>query len=301
MHKENRRKAFKKLLLSAGFLASMPFIADFFKDIHAFLAEKRIVPPRVGYLDGKFDEGVFVWAMENTRRAEFRWRHEWVMVIDLEKCDGCALCQNACIAAHEPLPEQTWIRVYILEGPDGETYPLPRPCMQCQRAPCVSVCPVGANYYNQDGIVLIDKDRCIGCRMCMAACPYGARYFNWKAPQPSPREEHGWEYYHPVGVVEKCMFCYSALEKGELPPCVKACVMGAIYVGDRNQDTITNGAETRKLSELLAERGGFRLLEELGTEPRVIYLPGKGPKLYPESKKLIHNLTAQHDSMEVKA
>jgi molybdopterin-containing oxidoreductase family iron-sulfur binding subunit len=155
--------------------------------------------------------------------------------------------------------------------------------MQCQNAPCVSVCPVGANFYNQDGIVIIDKYRCIGCRMCMAACPYGARYFNWKAPSDNPREKHGFEVEHPVGVVEKCMFCYTDLESGELPACVKACAMKALFIGDKKQDFVTNGEETYKLSELLSNRQSFRLFEELGTEPRVIYLTGKSPStLYQE-------------------
>ncbi len=214
--------------------------------------------------------------MENARdNSGIKWRYDWVMVIDLEKCEGCGLCEEACIAAHNPLPGQKWMKVYAFETPTGDISPLPRPCMQCQKAPCVSICPVGANYYNQDGIVLIDKDRCIGCRMCMAACPYGARYFNWRAPLPKKGESHGLENIHPVGVVEKCMFCYPALEKGDLPPCAKACPMKAIYLGDRNQDIVTNGEETLKLSKLLSERDSFRLFEELGTEPKVYYLTGE--------------------------
>ena len=207
-----------------------------------------------------------------------RWRYEWVMVIDLERCDGCGLCEEACISAHQPLPGQTWMKVYMLRAEDGTISPLPRPCMQCQNAPCVNVCPVGANYYNEDGIVIIDKGRCIGCRMCMAACPYGARYFNWRAPDGGVKEPHGEEEVHPVGVVEKCMFCYKLLEEGGLPPCVRACPMRAIYMGERKQDVMTNGLETLRLSKVLEEREAFRLLEELGTEPRVYYLPGRRGK-----------------------
>jgi len=247
------------------------------------LADRNVLPPKIGFVDGKFDRELFEWAMKNGQKVENRWRYEWVYIVDLERCEGTGMCEAACIAAHEPLPGQTWMKVYFLEAPDGSKYPLPRPCMQCQNAPCVNVCPVGANYYNEDGVVIIDKERCIGCRMCMAACPYGARYFNWTAPDIKYKEDHGHETKHYVGVVEKCMFCYTELEKGKLPACVEACPMNALLIGDRKQDVVTNGRVTYKLSDLLKERKSFRLLEELGTEPRVYYLVGKKTTILYES------------------
>ncbi len=276
-YKESRRSALKKMLVG-GVLVSTALSPNMLvKSIKKWFEAKNIIPPNYGFVDGKFNKEIFKWAMTLGKKRERSWRYEWVYVIDLERCDGCGLCEVSCISAHEPLPEQTWIKVYYIESSDGKKFPLPRPCMQCQNAPCVNVCPVGANYYDEDGIVIIDKDRCIGCRLCMAACPYGARYFNWSAPRNNPRESHGLESTHPVGVVEKCMFCYTALEEGELPVCIKACPMNALFIGDKKQDFVTNGVETYKLSKLLSERRHFRLFEELGTEPRVIYLTGKKP------------------------
>lgn len=158
---------------------------------------------------------------------------------------------------------------------------MPRPCMQCENAPCVNVCPVGASYHSPEGIVLVDHDRCIGCRLCMAACPYGARSFNWEQPENPPgatfatyRPEY--PVPHRVGTVEKCMLCAHEVGAGKLPACVSGCPMSAIYLGDLVTDVATNGKEVVTLSRFLAENGGFRLKEELGTRPRVWYLPGHG-------------------------
>ena len=235
-----------------------------------------------------------------------------MMVIDLERCDGCLQCTEACIDVHlvpnawgEPSfegirdkPEhrgrQEWIKVYDFKedlGPQGRKGNfLPALCYQCENAPCVNVCPVGATYHNQDGLVLIDHTTCIGCRYCMAACPYERRYFNWGDPSLSYTEEekarlalaqYSPEYPvpHRRGTVEKCMFCAHNVEHGKLPACVQACTdagMKAIYFGDGFEDAISNGAEVLKLSELLKSRGGYRLKEELGTEPRLYYLPPRG-------------------------
>jgi molybdopterin-containing oxidoreductase family iron-sulfur binding subunit len=280
------RRALLKILLAGGLLIGLTLkLRELPASLKRSLLAEGLLPVELAAVDGDFDQALFEWAVANASEEERRWRYEWVMVIDLEKCDGCGLCEEACIAAHEPLPGQTWMKVYWLKAQDGSITPLPRPCMQCQRAPCVSVCPVGANYYNEDGVVIIDKDRCIGCRMCMAACPYGARYFNWSAPPDRAREPHGEEVPHPVGVVEKCMLCYAGLERGELPACARGCPMKAIYLGDRRQDVVTNGVETRRLFELLAERDAFRLFEELGTDPRVYYLPGRRGGRYLEGAR----------------
>jgi len=283
MRGEDRRSFIKKLIVGGALLAA-GLSSDFLrKGLKSVLASREVIPPVYGYVDGSFNKELFEWAMKNGEKVEGRWRYEWVYVIDLERCEGCGMCEKGCIAAHEPFPGQTWMKVYFLEGPDGKRYPLPRPCMQCQNAPCVNVCPVGANFYNEDGVVIIDKYRCIGCRMCMAACPYGARYFNWGKPLNWDRENHGHETIHPVGVVEKCMFCYTELEKGKLPACIESCPMNALFIGDRKQDVVTNGEETYRLSELLSKRKSFRLLEELGTEPRVYYLTGKKTQILYES------------------
>lgn len=212
--------------------------------------------------------------------------HQWVMVIDLEKCDGCGECQVGCNKFHHVPQGQEWIKVYQLqESGSGDPYWFPRVCNQCDSPSCVKVCPVGATFKRQDGIVLIDQDRCIGCRFCIAACPYSARYFNWSEPQQTPAEKA--EPYdilmntpHRKGVVEKCLFCPELLDKGELPSCSSSCVMGAIYFGDRNENAVTNrSGQTLTLTDVMAQ-GAYRALEELGTHPRVYYLPPRHRK-YP--------------------
>ncbi|MDR7459727.1 MAG: 4Fe-4S dicluster domain-containing protein, partial [Armatimonadota bacterium] len=111
----------------------------------------------------------------------------WVMVVDLAKCDGCQECTRACTAMHRVPPGQEWIRVYEMrDEATGLAYWLPRPCMQCDNPPCVKVCPVSATWKRDDGIVMQDTSRCIGCRYCIAACPYQARAFNWLEPAATP-------------------------------------------------------------------------------------------------------------------
>lgn len=205
---------------------------------------------------------------------------QWAMVIDLARCDGCKACTSACQAIHFT-GEQEWIQVFEETDEGGGRYFLPRPCMQCENAPCLNVCPVGATYRNENGTILVDHDRCIGCRFCMAACPYGARSFNWGEPENPPGASlahYSPEYPvpHRKGTVEKCMFCAHNTRDGKLPACATACPMKAIWFGDLVRDIATNGLETVKLSWLLSERSAFRLKEELGTHPRVWYLPGHG-------------------------
>jgi Fe-S-cluster-containing dehydrogenase component len=171
-----------------------------------------------------------------------------------------------------------WIKVYLLQDSEQTSpYWFPRPCFHCDNPLCVSVCPVGATYKRTDGIVLVDNERCIGCKFCMTGCPFSARQFNWKKPE---RDQEGDIPYSPEtnipakeGTVGKCVFCADKLRKGELPRCVSACPMGVIYFGDMIEDAVTNGIETLKFSELIKNRSGYRKFEELGTEPSVYYLP----------------------------
>lgn len=208
----------------------------------------------------------------------------WVMLIDLDKCNGCGACTTGCTQAHFVPFGQEWIKVYRLQDDFGRTYYLPRPCMHCENAPCLNVCPVGATYRRKDGVILIDHTRCIGCRYCMAACPYDARSFNWTEP-PHTAEELAHTYSpeapwpHRAGVVEKCMFCAHMSDEGGLPACVQACTKemgnGAIYFGDLREDVVSNGVESIPFTKTVSGRGGFRWKEELGTRPRVWYLPPK--------------------------
>jgi Fe-S-cluster-containing dehydrogenase component len=202
----------------------------------------------------------------------------WVMVIDMAACDGCKRCTKACKAGHSlPEDDHHWMNVFREQGPDG-SYFRPQPCMQCDNAPCVRVCPVGATYHNKNGIVLVDNQRCIGCRSCMAACPYDARYFWWEEPANPDHvkmEDYSPELAmpHKRGTVSKCVFCADYLQQSRLPRCVQQCPRDALWFGERTTNVVTNTKEVRKLSRLLAERGGFRYKEEKGTRPKVYYLP----------------------------
>jgi Fe-S-cluster-containing dehydrogenase component len=205
---------------------------------------------------------------------------KWVMVFDLAKCDGCGKCTQACSKMHFVPPDRQWIKVLKMQDADTTApYYFPQPCYHCDNPPCTKVCPVDATFKRQDGVVLIDNDRCIGCRFCMAACPYGARSFNWGHPDDPPDAaaqsySPEWGYPRKVGTVEKCDFCPEMAEQGLLPACTSGCPMGAIYYGDENEDAVTNSAgETLRFKQLLLDRSGYRQMEELGTRPRVYYLP----------------------------
>lgn len=204
---------------------------------------------------------------------------KFVMVIDLSRCKNLKNCQSACNHAHELNPGQNWIKVDPMQaGEYTAPYWEPTTCMHCDEPPCVKVCPVDATFKREDGIVLIDSDRCIGCRFCMAACPYSTRVFNWDEPmlpasvasQPYSAET---SIPQKKGTVGKCDFCADMTRMGELPHCVSACPNGVFAFGDMNEDSVTNGAETFRFSELIKDKAGYRLMEDLGTKPSVYYLP----------------------------
>ena len=202
----------------------------------------------------------------------------FVMVIDLSRCKNLRKCQSACNHMHNVHPGQNWIKVHSMQDGEHEApYWEPTTCMHCDEPPCVKVCPVDATFKRQDGIVLIDNNRCIGCRFCMAACPYSTRVFNWEAPVPdsSSNKEYSCETSLPQkkGTVSKCDFCPDMTRMGMLPHCVSACPNGVFFFGDMNEDSVTNGSETFRFSELVKDKGGYRLMEDLGTHPRVYYLP----------------------------
>jgi Fe-S-cluster-containing dehydrogenase component len=210
--------------------------------------------------------------------------HAWCMVIDLRYCDGCESCVLACQQRHELTKDQTWLKVYTMTDDAGGTFHMPRPCMMCEKPPCVNICPVGATYRTADGLVLVDQNVCIGCRACMAACPYDARYFNWTQPPAAKRLPTPPTPEFPVpqrkGTVGKCVFCADRLPNGELPACLTGCPMGVLYMGDLVTDVAVNGfGTTVKLSEFLEANDAVRFKEELGTNPRVYYILGHGQNL----------------------
>ena len=146
------------------------------------------------------------------------------------------------------------------------------------------MCPTGATFKNPEGVVLVDQDKCIGCRMCMVACPYEARYFNYSAAPkpPSPFDNPMPEFPVPQqkGTVGKCILCVHYADKGRIPACVEACTMDALYISDLNSDVMTNSsAETYQLSTYLYDNDADRYKEELNTSPRVWYVAGHGQSL----------------------
>ena len=204
---------------------------------------------------------------------------KFVMVIDLSRCKNLKKCQTACNKMHYVSEGQNWLKIYSMQDSKNTApYWQPTTCMHCDEPPCVKVCPVDATFKRTDGIVLIDNERCIGCRFCMAACPYSARVFNWDEPDLPEEVKH--QAYSPetsvparLGTVEKCDFCPDIVKQGKLPHCVSACPNGVFFFGDINEDYVTNGSETVRFSKLIKEKAGYRLMEDLGTKPSVYYLP----------------------------
>ncbi len=219
---------------------------------------------------------------------QVKGRRQWAMIIDQSKCIGCGYCTLACQAHNDINPNIEWNRLTRATPVAGKDVFLPRPCMQCAKAPCVEVCPVKASYYRPDGIVMMDYDRCIGCRYCEVACPYQARSFNWDAfngPNPAvPKWGQPEVARRPRGVVEKCAFCYQRVDRGlalglepgvdpdATPACVVACPTGARTFGDLNDPGSA-------VSKLLEDNVTYRLRSDLGTEPRVYYIAADPQKM----------------------
>lgn len=203
------------------------------------------------------------------------------LVIDLDKCVGCQACATSCkewntggysapLSDHDPYgadPSGAWLnRVHSYEVTDGtksQTVHFPRSCLHCETPDCVTVCPTGASYKRvEDGIVLVNPDTCIGCKLCSWACPYGAR-----------------EYDYDDGVMKKCTLCVDRIynetlaEEDRVPSCVRACPTGARAFGDL-------GDPDSDVSQEVAARDGFGLLEDFGYKPVNRYLP---PRSAPET------------------
>jgi Fe-S-cluster-containing dehydrogenase component len=223
-------------------------------------------------------------------------QRRWVMVIDTRKCIGCHACTIGCVAENK-LPPGVVYRPVVTE--EAGEYPnlqigfTPRPCMQCDNPPCVPVCPVNATWKRVDDIVVVDYDKCIGCRYCLTACPYLARTSDFGEHYTDANRGHdaegastmgkaaaAWEeapnfeyakawkrdgHTSPKGNARKCHFCLHRLEVGQLPMCVTTCVGRATFFGDANDPDCL-------AVELITRNRAQTLLPEMGTKPSVYYI-----------------------------
>jgi Fe-S-cluster-containing dehydrogenase component len=207
------------------------------------------------------------------------------MVVDLKKCisqKGCTKCIDICNEIHnipdfgESKDEIKWIwkEQYDNAFIDQENFymadefkdkKVPVFCNNCDNPPCVEVCPTQATFKREDGIVMMDWHRCIGCRYCMAACPYGSRSFNWRDPKPFIKNVNPDFPTRTKGVVEKCEFCDERLSQGLPPACVEVCPEKALVFGNLDDPE----SEVRKL---LKENFSIRRKPGLGTNPEIYYL-----------------------------
>jgi len=200
--------------------------------------------------------------------------HYWGMGIDISKCIGCGRCVDACKMENkvprEPFFFRTWVERYRIyeddetqvDSPEGaingfttvpfgnhviRSFFVPKLCNQCDNPPCVQVCPVGATFITEDGVILVDSDYCIGCRYCVQACPYGARFIN---PFTS--------------TAEKCTFCYHRVAKGMAPACVEVCPTQARIFGEIRK-------KASPLVRFIRMNNIGVLKPNLNTEPKVYY------------------------------
>jgi Fe-S-cluster-containing dehydrogenase component len=231
-----------------------------------------------------FDKGPLsadaIEGLERTGKASPE--HQWSMVIDLEQCIGCQYCVWSCQAVNDvPADAMRWNVGFQEMTESGTEFFMTRPCLHCAEAPCVKVCPVGATWIREDGIVAMDYERCIGCRYCEVACPYDVRRFNWGAIEVDNRYTPAWGApevdKRPRGVVEKCTFCVHRIDRGleqgltpgvdsqATPACVNVCPVGARVFGDVNDPE-------SPIAQYLAQHETFVLREDFGTQPRVRYV-----------------------------
>ena len=233
--------------------------------------------------------------------------HKWGMVIDIDRCIGCQACVVACQSENNvPINEEKdflsrrakqWIRIdryWEGEWPNVKARFPPILCQHCENAPCEPVCPVYATYHNNQGLNVQVYNRCIGTRYCANNCPYQVRFFNFFDPK---WPESFWNHLNPDvtvrsrGIMEKCTFCIQRIRRAErkvegqqgedltdeklkqgnfMPACVNACPTDTLFFGDQNDPN-------SEVSRLAKDPRHYKLLEELGTGPNVVYLKKVDP------------------------
>ncbi len=208
----------------------------------------------------------------------------YVMVADLRRCIGCQTCTAACKMANGTPPGVQWRRVVDMEMgvyPDVKRVFIPTGCQHCSKPPCLDVCPSGATFKRDDGIVNIDYDLCIGCASCAVACPYGARYLvndeNFADGDKPTEDEKATHDPDKIGVATKCNFCVDVIDEGiangltpgvdpeATPRCVNSCISGAMTFGDID-DPDSN------VNHLLQSTKHFRMKTEERTCPGFYYI-----------------------------
>jgi tetrathionate reductase subunit B len=237
----------------------------------SFLQKLSSLLVMLGLPAGLFGENLAAASTKSGKAASKPW---YGMGVDVDKCIGCGRCMEACKIENnvpkEPFFFRTWVERYIIKR-DGEvaiqsigtltnptteavaekdvlrSFFVPKLCNQCVNPPCVQVCPVGATFQTEDGVVLVNSDTCIGCRYCIQACPYSARYL------------------HPeTNTADKCTFCYHRISKGLLPACVEVCPTQARVFGDTNS-VASPLVRLKRMNKI------FVLKPHLNTEPKVYY------------------------------
>jgi molybdopterin-containing oxidoreductase family iron-sulfur binding subunit len=192
---------------------------------------------------------------------------KYVMIIDLRQCVGCDTCTVACKLDNGTGSGIRWGRVVEEEAgsfPEVKKIYVPLLCMHCEQPECLRVCPTGATYKDERGIVLIDYAKCMGCRYCMLACPYEARHYNESAKPPEGVPDTLTDKSR-AGAVEKCDLCEDRLSQGSLPRCVELCPYGARVFGDADDPN-------SEVAKLLREDNPVRLKADEGFGPSVYYL-----------------------------
>lgn len=292
--KSSRREFLKKFSFAAGSVAALQacdseefenFLQKNFRTLTKSEKEEIILNLEKKYTS-KYGKEFSVSAEPDMEGTEFAY------ALDLSRCIGCRRCVYSCVKENNQSrdPQIHWIQVLQMEkekgidfmhsdvhyNPDkvpeeGHFY-LPVACQQCRNPQCITVCPAKATWQEQDGIVVVDYNWCIGCRYCMAACPYGARHFNWGEPIVPKDEINPVTHYlgnrpRIKGVVEKCTFCIQRVRQGKYPACVEICPVGARKFGNLNDPA-------SEIRYILENKRVLVLKEELNTQPKFYYFFG---------------------------